>query len=133
MISVDQIRQLETKVRHAIEVIHTLREENDLLKTKLSGYESRIEELEVLIDSFKQDQTNIEKGIINALQQLDVLEDIVTSGDGTDQLSDSAALDESDSTEENSEKTQEADSEELPAETVPESNTETLENELDIF
>ena len=79
MISVEQIHKLEARVLKAVEVIKSLREENSLLKEKLSGYEKRIEELEVFIDSFKQDQTNIEEGIINALNQLDMLEEIVSA------------------------------------------------------
>ena len=82
MISVEQIHQLESKVLQAVEVIKSLREENSLLKNKLSGYEKRIEEMEILIDSFKKDQNNIEEGIINALNQLDVLEDIISEPSG---------------------------------------------------
>ncbi len=82
MISVEQIHRLESKVLQAVEVIKSLREENALLKNKLSGYEKRIEEMEILIDSFKKDQNNIEEGIINALNQLDVLEDIISEPSG---------------------------------------------------
>ncbi len=81
MITVEQIHQLEKGVKQAVEVINSLKEENGLLKNKLSGYEKRIEELEVLINSFKEDQSSIEDGIINALQQLDVLEDMLSSDD----------------------------------------------------
>ncbi len=86
MISVEQIHQLENGVKQAVEVINSLKEENGLLKNKLSGYEKRIEELEVLINSFKEDQSSIEDGIINALHQLDVLEDMLSpeSAEGSD-------------------------------------------------
>ncbi len=137
MISVEQIHQLESKVLQAVEVIKSLREENSLLKNKLSGYEKRIEELEVLIDSFKKDQNNIEEGIINALNQLDVLEDIIAApahseevekeesplfgntSDGTDTAAAEDNSPESDGTADNT--------------GDQENSGESQENELDIF
>ncbi len=133
MISVEQIHSLESKVLKAVDVIKSLREENDLLKTKLSGYEKRIEELEVFIDSFKQDQSNIEEGILNALKQLDLLEDIVTESD-----TDSSSLSEGDQPSEKlSEEEHPAGEEKIPLAESEEQNKEeetpSLENELDIF
>ena len=122
MISIDQIRQLETGVRQAVDIIQALREENGLLKTKLSGYEKRIEELEVLIDSFKQDQSSIEEGIIHALHQLDVLEDIV-SKEETEPASDTSKAD----------KTSSPEPEKTESEVLKAHQNETTENELDIF
>ncbi len=123
MISVEQIHKLEAKVLKAVEVIKSLREENSLLKEKLSGYEKRIEELEVFIDSFKQDQTNIEEGIMNALNQLDMLEEIVSESDSDTSITDAQATEEpvkaEDITENTSENTEEEET--------------SLENELDIF
>ena len=120
MISVEQIHKLESKVLKAVDVIKSLREENNLLKEKLSGYEKRIEELEVFIDSFKQDQTTIEEGILNALNQLDLLEDIVSVSDSDTSLH--------------------TEDDQSPAELSAEENsvgeekeTPSLENELDIF
>ncbi len=122
MISVEQIHKLESKVLKAVDVIKSLREENDLLKEKLSGYEKRIEELEVFIDSFKQDQTTIEEGILNALNQLDLLEDIVSvSGSDTSLHSKDDQSPAELSAEENS--VGEEKEKEIPS----------LENELDIF
>ena len=109
MITVEQIHQLGKGVKQAVDVINSLKEENGLLKNKLSGYEKRIEELEVLINSFKEDQSSIEDGIINALQQLDVLEDMLSSDD--------TASD----TEDTEKEASEPDQEKSP------------ENELDIF
>ncbi|WP_020613324.1 cell division protein ZapB [Sediminispirochaeta bajacaliforniensis] len=74
MVTFEQIQLLESKVRQAVDLIASLREENGALRKTLSSYEKRIEELEVLIDSFKRDQGKIEEGIISALQQLDALE-----------------------------------------------------------
>lgn len=132
MISVEQIQKLEAKVLQAVEVIKSLREENSLLKGKLSGYEKRIEELEILIDSFKQDQTNIEEGIINALNQLDLLEDIVSESDS--EKSEDLPSDDVDAT--GNEPQEEAvsvteDSEEETGIRIEESPA--AENELDIF
>ncbi len=132
MISVEQIQKLEAKVLQAVEVIKSLREENSLLKGKLSGYEKRIEELEILIDSFKQDQTNIEEGIINALNQLDLLEDIVSESDS--EKSEDLPSDDVDVT--GNEPQEEAvsvteDSEEETGIRIEESPA--AENELDIF
>lgn len=75
MITLDQIKQLDHKVRKAIDKINTLKNENNMLQEKLDNYQLRIEELEVLIDTFKEDQSEIENGIIDALNQLDILED----------------------------------------------------------
>lgn len=81
MITLDQIKQLDHKVRKAIDKINTLNSENNMLQEKLDNYQLRIEELEVLIDTFKADQGEIENGIIEALNQLDILEDnIVVPG-----------------------------------------------------
>ena len=73
MITLDQIRMLDSKVQQAVEVIEELRNENNTLRDKLSSYESKISELQVLIDSFKADQGEIEEGIQKALERLEVI------------------------------------------------------------
>ena len=75
MITLDQIRKLDDKVQAAVRRIRELKTENGALEKRLGQYERRIEELEVLIKTFKEDQAEIEKGIVNALSQLDHLED----------------------------------------------------------
>jgi len=45
------------------------------LREKLESYESRILELENSMAAFKRDQSEIEQGIVSALNQLDELED----------------------------------------------------------
>ena len=93
MITLDQIKQLDHKVRKAIDKINTLNSENNMLQEKLDNYQLRIEELEVLIDTFKEDQGEIENGIIDALNQLDILEDnIVISGTDSELAQESAEL-----------------------------------------
>jgi DNA repair exonuclease SbcCD ATPase subunit len=79
MITLDHIRKLDQKVTAAISTISALKGENDALKDKLGTYERRIQELEKLVDEFKEDQSEIEQGILNALSQLDKLEDDMNS------------------------------------------------------
>lgn len=74
MISLEQIKTLDDKVKKAVGVIGDLRAENTKLKQKLNDYQSRIEELEQLIEDFKRDQGAIEQGILDAIDQLDHLE-----------------------------------------------------------
>ncbi len=77
MITLEQIRTLESKVQKAVELIEGLRSENAMLTKKLETYQKRINELEILVEEFKQDQVQIEQGIIHALNQLEELEDVV--------------------------------------------------------
>jgi chromosome segregation ATPase len=79
MIRIDQIRKLETKIQEAVELISQYKEENRLLKNRLSNYEGRIAELENLIDQYRDEQGEIEQGIIKALEHLDSLEGVVGS------------------------------------------------------
>jgi len=77
MITLEQVKLLETKVSKAIDTIQHLTEENKLLREKLEAYQGRIHELEVLIQQFKDDQGKIEAGIISALDRLNKFEDIL--------------------------------------------------------
>jgi len=77
MISLEQVKQLETRVHSAVARIRSLTAENTTLKESLSSYERRIDELEKLVSAFKSEQQEIEAGIIAALSQLDGLEDTV--------------------------------------------------------
>lgn len=74
MISLEQIKILDEKVKSAVAVIDDLRSENSKLKQKLENYQTRIDELERLIEDFKRDQGAIEQGILDAIDQLDHLE-----------------------------------------------------------
>lgn len=92
MITVEQIQLLESRVTKAVRKIETLQDENETLRERLTRYEKRIEELEVLINEFKDSQNDIEQGILNALSQLDELEDQVTGeADGSREANDSIA------------------------------------------
>ncbi len=78
MITLDQINLLDAKVQSAVELISGLRTENKGLNSKLDEYRKRIDELEVLITNFKNDQGEIENGILNALSQLDQIEEDIS-------------------------------------------------------
>ncbi len=149
MITLDQIKQLDHKVRKAIDKINTLNSENNMLQEKLGNYQLRIEELEVLIDTFKEDQGEIENGIIEALNQLDILEDnIVVPGadSGLAQESSETAQEstvdqpnaDSEITEETTEKAVESEDQEETEDSNNEESesadsSENKESELDIF
>lgn len=77
MISVEQIKHLESRVHSAVERIRALAAENRTLKERLGDYELRINEFQRVIDGFKAEQAEIESGIVSALRQLDELEDNV--------------------------------------------------------
>lgn len=79
MISIEQIRILETKVHTAVERIQTLNAENSTLRAKLSEYETRVVDLQKRVETFQSDQAAIEAGILSALSQLDQLEDRIGS------------------------------------------------------
>ena len=77
MLNLDQIKQLEDRVSKAIELMQSLKDENDLLKLELHDRQKRVEELEHIVLVFKNDQAKIEEGIINALNHLSAFEDTV--------------------------------------------------------
>ena len=127
MITLDQIKQLDLKVRKAIDKISTLKSENSMLQEKLDNYQLRIEELEVLIDTFKEDQGEIENGIIDALNQLDILEDNIVLPEEDSE----PAQETSEQTDTGSEPEEEsADTKEVSEQADSSNNAE---SELDIF
>lgn len=75
MLNLDQVRLLESKVERAVQMIKSLYTEKDSLKKEIELRDKRISELEKLIVAFKDDQSKIEEGIINALNQLSAFED----------------------------------------------------------
>ena len=75
MVSLEQVKLLESKVTRAIDYIKKVTEEKDSLREKLDSYQKRIDELEVLILRFKEDQSRIEDGILSALDRLNQFED----------------------------------------------------------
>ena len=79
MISLEQVKLLETKVTRTIEYVKKVTDENSKLKEKLNSYQKRIDDLEVLIQRFKEDQSRIEDGILSALDRLNQFEDALES------------------------------------------------------
>ena len=140
MITIEQIQELDQKVQAAVNRISTLGSENTSLQSKLDEYEKRIAELEVLIDRFKQDQSEIENGIIRALEQLDHLEDSIddsSAADSNDQVSETSPEDataqEQPGTDESVDEQPQADVSQADDTSETDSTTEQDENELDIF
>jgi FtsZ-binding cell division protein ZapB len=82
MISLEQVQLLEAKVAKAIEYLKRLSAENASLVSekaslhdKLEASQKRLDELEVLVMRFKEDQGRIEDGIIAALDRLNQFEE----------------------------------------------------------
>jgi FtsZ-binding cell division protein ZapB len=82
MISLEQVNLLEVKVAKAIEYVRRVNAENAALsseraalQSKLEANQKRIDELEVLVMRFKEDQGRIEDGIIAALDRLSQFEE----------------------------------------------------------
>ena len=107
-----------------------LREENAALRTKLDQYGERITELEGMVSAFKEDQAEIEHGIITALEKLDEIEDAATDS-ASDQARETAPPPEDEvSVEEPSPEFSEDEEDSLDDE---EESTTPSEAELDIF
>ncbi len=79
MISLEQIRLLESKISRAIELIRVLKEENATLRKGLESAQKRMKELEDLVNGFKTDQNEIESVIVRTLHNLDELEENVAA------------------------------------------------------
>ena len=84
MIDFEQVKLLETKVAGAIEYIELLTGENSALHQKetemqknLETYQKRIDELEVLVMRFREDQSRVEDVILAALSRLNQFEEAV--------------------------------------------------------
>ena len=82
MINLEQVRLLETKVAKTIDYIERLTGDNSALqqqetelRAKLGSYQKRIDELEVLITRFKEDQNQIEDTFFATLDRLSKFED----------------------------------------------------------
>ena len=75
MITLEQIKLLESKITRALDLIRVLKEENATLRRGLESAQRRMKELETLVDGFKADQREIETVIVRALHTLDDLEE----------------------------------------------------------
>jgi chromosome segregation ATPase len=85
MITLEQVKLLESKAARTIEYVERVSRENAQLQGKLDSYQKRIDELEVLIRHFKVDHGRIEDCILEALDKLNKFEDAIersiSSGD----------------------------------------------------
>jgi hypothetical protein len=84
MISLEQVKLLENKVAKAIEYVERVTAENSALlqkevewRERLEANQKRIDELEVLVIRFKEDQSRIEDSILSALDRLNQFEDAI--------------------------------------------------------
>jgi hypothetical protein len=77
MVTLEQVRQLETKIAKAIEYVNRIPGENKLLRGKLESSLKRVKELDDLVQRFKEDQSRIEEGIVAALDRLNQFEDAI--------------------------------------------------------
>ena len=82
MIKLEQVQLLESRVSKAVEYVQHIKAENaalisekEGLKAKLEINQKRIDELEILVMRFKEDQGRIEDGIISALDRLSQFEE----------------------------------------------------------
>jgi FtsZ-binding cell division protein ZapB len=82
MISLEQVQELETKVAKAIEYVQKVNAENAVLSAERAGLQQKLEtnqkrldELELLVMRFKEDQGRIEDGIVAALDRLSQFEE----------------------------------------------------------
>jgi predicted nuclease with TOPRIM domain len=82
MISLEQVQLLEARISKAIESFRQVTSENAALiseraglRAKLEANQKRIDELEVLVMRFKEEQSRIEDGIIAALDRLSQFEE----------------------------------------------------------
>jgi len=79
MVSLEQVKLLDSKVSRLIDHVKKANEENTQLKERLNSNQKRIDELEVLVKQFRQEQSKIEDGILSALDRLNQFEDAVES------------------------------------------------------
>ncbi len=82
MITLEQIRLLESKITRALELIRVLKDENTTLRKGLESAQRRMRELETLVDGFKTDQKEIESVIVRTLHNLDELEESAAAATG---------------------------------------------------
>ena len=80
MVTLEQVKLLESKVGKALAYVNSLSAENSTLREKLDDYRRRIDELETIVLAFKEDQGMIEAGILSALERLNQFEDAVEDG-----------------------------------------------------
>jgi hypothetical protein len=78
MVTLEQVRQLETKIGKAIDYVSRVNDENIRLRGELDGSERRAADLEDTVRRFQEEQGRIEEGLLAAMKRLDQFEDIVS-------------------------------------------------------
>ena len=82
MISLDQVILLEQKIESAVEKIQQLQAENDALRKKCSELTNALSSKSEQLTSFETDQSQIESGILKALDRLNQIENSVLKAVG---------------------------------------------------
>jgi hypothetical protein len=77
MVTLEQIKLLESKIVKAIGVVNQLTEENVRLKKRNDEMKERNGELEELVERLKDERTKVEAGIVSALDRLNQFEDVI--------------------------------------------------------
>ncbi len=77
MISLDQVMLLERKVESAVAKIQQLQAENDALRKQCSELTNALSSKSEQLSSFETDQSQIESGILKALDRLNQIENSV--------------------------------------------------------
>lgn len=92
MLSLEQIRRLENRVYKAVELLKAMKEDNNILKSELISANERVEELEQIISDYRNNQLEIEQGIVKAIQQLDDIDSFDESSENSEEPVLSAAV-----------------------------------------
>ena len=79
MITLEQVKLLESRITKTIDYVKKVTGENTALKGKLNSCKKRIDELEVLVKRFREEQSRIEDSILSAIDRLNQFEDAVES------------------------------------------------------
>ncbi|MDR1400173.1 MAG: cell division protein ZapB [Treponema sp.] len=75
--TLEHVKLLEAKVVKVIDFIKRLTNENDQLKDQLDSYQKRVDELEALIQSLREEQDHIQEGILSALNRFNRFDDVI--------------------------------------------------------
>ena len=77
MLTLEQVKLLESKVESLIEMVKSLCTERDELKATIQKQEDRIGYLNGKVSTYEAEQEKIEERVVNALNQLDVFQSSV--------------------------------------------------------
>lgn len=77
MLTLEQVKLLESKVESLIEMVKSLCAERDELKVAIQKKDERIEYLNSKVSTYETEQEKIEERVVNALNQLDVFQSSV--------------------------------------------------------